>query len=242
MKIVAYTLCWNEERILPFYLRHYEKFCDTIIIYDNKSHDSSVKLARQHPKVEVREYGNVEIDERMYLEIKNKAYQEQRGKADFVIVGDMDEFLYAPDIVALLEKASRQGSAIICTDGYEMVNDGFPKDDGRQIWEIVDRGVQADAFSKRVCFSPEIDINFSAGCHHCYPRGKNLRVSSLHAALLHYKWMGIDYVAKKYAAYRKRLSGYNRVMEFGGEYDWGMEEIEKRYKFLNESAGKVIGV
>ena len=30
MKIWAYAICWNEEKILPYYLRHYEKFCDKI--------------------------------------------------------------------------------------------------------------------------------------------------------------------------------------------------------------------
>lgn len=242
MRIVAYTLCWNEERMLPFYLRHYEKFCDRIVIYDNMSTDSSVVLARKHPKVEIRQYGTDQIDERAYLEVKNNAYKEERGKADFVIVGDMDEFFYAPDVPALLERAKRQRSAVICTDGYEMVGDGFPADDGRQIWEIVGTGVPSGSFSKRVCFSPEIDICFAAGCHHCYPRGKNVRTSSSHAFLLHYRWLGVKYVTERYSAYRRRLSEYNRLNNYCDEYDKNEDEVGEVYKSLSGMVEKVIGV
>jgi glycosyltransferase involved in cell wall biosynthesis len=242
MRIVAYTLCWNEEKMLPFYLRHYEKFCDSIIIYDNISTDSSVELAQKHPKVEVRKYGTTEIDERAYLKIKNNAYKEERGKSDFVIVGDMDEFLYAPDIMRLFEKAKRQRSAIICTDGYEMVGDKFPVDDGRQIWEIVDTGVQSGVFSKRICFSPEIDICFTAGCHHCNPRGKNVKVSSVHASMLHYRWLGVEYVMERYSVYRQRLSEYNRLHKYCDEYNRDKDEVKKIYKSKSSMAVKVVGV
>ena len=240
MRVVAYTLCWNEEKMIPFYLRHYERFCDKIIIYDNMSTDSSVTLAKKHPKVEVRQYGSAEIDERAYLEIKNNAYKEERGKADFVIVGDMDEFLYAPDLGGLFVRAKRQRAAIICTEGYEMVSDEFPVDDGRQIWEVVDSGVPSGAFSKRVCFSPEVDICFVAGCHHCYPRGKNVKISSVHAFLLHYRWLGVKYITERYSVYRQRLSEYNRLNNFGVEYDKGEVEIRKTYDDLSSKAEKII--
>ena len=241
MKIVAYTLCWNEEKMLPFYLRHYERFCDKIIIYDNLSSDASLDIAKKHPKVEVRQYGASEIDERAYLTIKNESYMEQRGKADWVIVGDCDEFFYASDVVGLLGRAMRQKAAIICTEGYEMVADGFPIDDGKsQIWKLVGTGVESGAFSKRVCFSPDVDMNFSAGCHHCYPKGKNVRVSGCHASLLHYKWLGVDYVGAKYGAYQERLSRYNKDRDFGSEYGKSRLEIEERYKSLSSMKLQVV--
>mgnify|MGYP000701398893 CR=1 FL=1 len=37
MKIWAYAVIWNEEKMLDFYLRHYSKFCDKIVFFDNES-------------------------------------------------------------------------------------------------------------------------------------------------------------------------------------------------------------
>jgi glycosyltransferase involved in cell wall biosynthesis len=54
MKIWAYAICWNEEVMLPYYLKHYEKFCEKIIIYDNMSTDNSRNIIKNHPLCEIR--------------------------------------------------------------------------------------------------------------------------------------------------------------------------------------------
>ena len=210
MRIVAYTICWNEERMLPFYLRHYGKFCDKMVVYDNQSTDSSRDVVRAFPNTELREFdsGGV-IDERLYLGIKNEAYKEERGKADFVIVGDVDEFLYSVDILLILHKMKRKKETVLTTQGVEMVADVFPVDDGRQIWQIVIQGVQDNNFSKRICFSPDVDINYYFGAHRCYPAGK-VRMSNVCVYVLHYKWMGQKYVQERYVAYRSRASEWNK--------------------------------
>lgn len=196
--------------MLPFYLRHYGKFCDKIVVYDNQSTDSSREIVRAFSNTELREFdtGGV-IDERRYLDIKNEAYKEERGKADFVVMGDVDEFLYAPDIRLVLQKMLHRKETILTTQGVEMVFDGFPVDDGRQIWQIVRQGVVDKKFSKRVCFSPKVDIKYYSGAHICNPSGQ-VRMSNECVYVLHFKWMGQDHVRNRYYAYRERASQWNR--------------------------------
>ena len=106
MKVWAYVICWNEEVMLPYYLRHYEIFCDKIIIYDNMSTDRSQEIIKAHPKCELRLYDSKgEVRDDLYLKIKNHAWKEARGQGiDYVIVGDTDEFLYHPNILKIFER------------------------------------------------------------------------------------------------------------------------------------------
>ena len=72
MKIDVYTLCWNEEVRLPYFLRHYEKFANKIVVFDNESDDGSRKLVEDHPKAILKTYStDGKIRDDMYLQIKN---------------------------------------------------------------------------------------------------------------------------------------------------------------------------
>ncbi len=42
MKIDVFTTCYNEQIILPYFLKHYKKFANNITVYDNMSTDNSV--------------------------------------------------------------------------------------------------------------------------------------------------------------------------------------------------------
>ena len=65
MKIHLYTMCWNERRMLPFFLRHYEQFCERMIVYDNGSDDGSQAIIKAHRLCELREINtHGELDER----------------------------------------------------------------------------------------------------------------------------------------------------------------------------------
>ena len=210
MRVVSYTVCWNEERMLPFYLRHYSRICDKMVFFDNQSTDRSREIILSYPNTEVRSFNSKSvIDERLYLSVKNEAYKEERGKADFVIVCDTDEFLWCGDLRAILEKMKRRKETILTTQGVEMVSETFPEDDGRQIWEIVKRGNTNNDFSKRICFAPEVDINYFFGAHRCYPAGRT-RMSGACVWLLHYKWLGSEYVRTRYQMYKNRASEWNR--------------------------------
>ena len=67
----VYALCWNEEKILPYFLRHYGRIASKIVIYDNESSDRSVEIIRSYPNTEVIPYSTDEkIDDFRWLGIK----------------------------------------------------------------------------------------------------------------------------------------------------------------------------
>jgi glycosyltransferase involved in cell wall biosynthesis len=45
MKIKLVTVCKDEERIMPFFINHYEPWVDEILIVDGHSTDKSVEIA-----------------------------------------------------------------------------------------------------------------------------------------------------------------------------------------------------
>ena len=41
--IHLYTICWNEERMLPFFFRHYDQWVDRYVVYDDNSTDATLE-------------------------------------------------------------------------------------------------------------------------------------------------------------------------------------------------------
>ena len=48
MIIDVFAICYNEEIILPYFLKHYKKFVRNITVYDNMSTDNSVNIMNEH--------------------------------------------------------------------------------------------------------------------------------------------------------------------------------------------------
>ena len=99
MTITVYTFLYNEEDILPYFLKHYSQFVDKIVVYNNMSTDNSIEILKNWKdcEIEIREFDtNNQYDERTVVEFKNNCGKE--GDRDYVIVWDMEELLYHPAI------------------------------------------------------------------------------------------------------------------------------------------------
>ena len=226
MVIHVYVLCYNEEIMLPYFLRHYGTFAEKIIIYDNYSTDRTLEIARDNPLTEVVQYdsGN-EIRDDIYLKIKNNAWKASRGIADYVVMVDMDEFLYNPDIFSAL----KDRPSIICPLGYEMVSDVIPSGTG-QIYDEIIMGMTSPGYNKCVLFNPNIieEMNYRPGCHNCIPIGAEAPPGPIgDFKLLHYKHLSADYVITRYKAFNKRLSRTNKDNNWGYQYAFTEEEIRQ---------------
>ena len=124
MEIHLHTLTWNEEIMVPFFLRHYENIVDKIFINDNESDDKTVELLSAHPKCEISSFNTGgEYRELLNHEIKDHAWKKSKGLCDYVIMCDFDEFLYHPNIHSFLEDVEDLDVDIVQPDGYEMVAD-----------------------------------------------------------------------------------------------------------------------
>jgi len=83
--IHIYTVCRNEKKILPFFLKHYEYFCDKIIIHNNESTDNTLKILNDNQKVKIITYKtNNQFDDETNQRIKNNCWKKSRGKPDWL--------------------------------------------------------------------------------------------------------------------------------------------------------------
>ena len=152
--IHAYFLCFNEEYILPHLLRYYTNFCDKVTILDNNSTDKSEEIINQYPNVIIEKWdSNNEVRDDLYLNLKNNVWKKSIGIADYVIVGDADEFLYHDDILNFLLKSKNNGYTIFKPEGYHMIGDEdliLSKEDN--IFEKVKYGIRGESNDKLMIF------------------------------------------------------------------------------------------
>lgn len=234
-----YALCWNEAKILPFVLRYYEEFVDHFYIYDNFSDDDTDVILINNSKVTVRKFDtDGQFNDLVHQKIKNTVWKKSRGKADWVIVIDMDELIYHPCINEFLNKTEY---SIFKPKGFNMVSSDFPKIDFK-ITDQIKVGIPDDKYAKMVLFNPHriVDINYEPGAHEAYPIGIVSVVESKDFKLLHYKNLGPDYVIGRIMEYNKRMSEINKEMGLGFHYEKQKSQIIDEINIALKSAISVI--
>jgi hypothetical protein len=229
--ITIFTLCYNEQVMLPHFVSHYRSMFENphIVIYDNVSTDSSVSIAKELG-CEVRTFitGNT-LSDRTYLQIKNACWKQAQTK--WVLVCDMDEFCFVTDYD--LSQEERDHVSIIKFKAYNMVND---KDDFN-IPEIK-KGVRSLSYDKLYCFDRTKiqEINYAYGSHKANPTGQ-VKYSRTDYNCRHYKYLNLPYMINRHAIFAKRLSDHNRKLGLGGHYLYTAEEITKEF---NEARLKAV--
>ncbi len=202
------TICYNEEKILPYFLDYYSTFCDKIIVYDNESTDNSLDIIRRYPNAEIRSNcTNGEISDLRYLEIKNHSWKDTRSLYDWQIVVDIDEFIYFEgNILDELEIYKKSRINIIPTIGYSMLADEYPTDYNKSIFEQIQYGVPTRQYGKPAIFNPnEIgEIYYRPGAHICEPKG-NICLGWATFKLLHYKFFGYQNWVNRNNLYTSRI-------------------------------------
>jgi len=225
MKIEAFILCWNESDILALVIKHYQKFCDHITIYDNYSTDSS-QLIAESMGCDVKKFGKPGIlDDQAYLDVKNNCWRV--SNADYVIMCDADEIII-PDTI----NRNYQKPTIIKTRGWNVYSNEMPEND---LLEIT-TGYEFHNYSKSIMFSPKDikEMNFKPGAHACNPVG-NVVYSNEIFDLLHYKHIGgVERLLKRNREYMKRMSANNKRKGWGCHY-W-QPEAQTRREFAERLA------
>lgn len=238
--IHLYTLCYNEERLIPYFYRHYSRFVDKITVFDNHSTDSSVDILKKYKKVDVCMYDTKdEINDQIWLDMKNNCWKKSRGKFDFVIVCDIDELLYHPKINDLLCHIKNKNYTIVKPNGYHMISNKFPSC-ANNIYDEVKYGNRSEDFDKMILFDPNKieEISYDYGCHEASPTG-NIKMykDDKDLKLLHFKDLSIDYLLKKYERNKKRLSEFNKKTKYSHHYALG-EKFWRNY-FSNAYKNKI---
>ena len=241
MTIHLHTLFWNEEKILPYVLRHYSKFCDHMYFWDNGSTDRSVDIIRAYPNTTIITYdsGN-QFNDLINAHIKNHGWKISRNEADWIIVTDCDEFIHHPDIVNFLTECKQHGYTFLKPYWCEMLADEFPTGDG-DIYDYVQYGYKLTD-GKPAIFDPKkiIETNFGIGSHYAEPTGKVVWHLADKLQCLHMKHLGVDYVVSRYEMYKNRMSDINIQMRWGWHYQLGRDEIKKYIDECKTKQAKVV--
>ena len=236
MDITVHTLCYNEEKLLPFFLDYYSRFASKITVWDNCSTDASASIANgfKKTKVKIERFNtNNEFREDMNVHIKNNCWKGE--KSDFVIVCDVDEFLHAVDIPDFL--ARRSEFHVFRPVGYNMVSEKFPEYGPRLITEQIKSGAMAENYSKMVLFNPKVveEINYSVGAHTAKPKGAvplqlyDARDFNEELKLLHYKNVSFEYRRTKNKEYATRVGPISK--HFNWNFHFSYDEQKQRTEF-----------
>lgn len=218
MKIDVYSLCYNEELLLPYFIRHYAKFASNIYIYDNYSTDRSEEIARNAGLNIIKFNTNNKFDDVTHMNIKNNCWKS--SKADWVIVQDMDEFVYHPNLTEILEKTDATIFDLLMYNMFSLV---FPTTTG-QIYDEIQMGTPFGPYygpsRKMLLFRPSQihEISYTPGCHSANPEGNVKICINTDIKFLHMKFLSKEYYIKKTIMSYERFSDHNKSNGYGSEY------------------------
>ena len=238
-----YAVCWNEEKMLPFMFQHYDTFVDKFFIYDNESTDKSGEIIAANPKARKISFKSEGFDDEVHMNIKNECWKVSRGHADWVIVCDIDEFVYVPDFSSFVDKMERNNISIPIPEGFNMCSANFPIYQPKSaLFTAIKRGVRDEHYSKCIMFNPYriIEMNYGPGAHESHPIGLVKYSEAPMCKLLHYKNLGIDYVLNRVEQFKARLSKTNIGKGYGEHYLYEKETIISQFYNTLENSEIVV--
>ena len=240
MTIDLYTRSYNDVHMLPFFFRHYDAIVDRYLIYDDGSTDGTLETLAGRPKVEVRArppYPDPASSVRSSRELMEHMWKESRGRADWVIVTDIDEHLHHPDLKSYLARLRRMGVTLVPALGFQMLSTDFPSPD-RLLCRDVTSGAPEGMMNKLSLFSPDAigETGFENGRHGASPVGTVLLPPTDEILLLHYKYLGLEETQQRHESYRLRLRQADLDHGWGHKYLWSREELERDWRELEQRA------
>lgn len=225
--IEVHTICWNEESLLPLFLSHYSSFATKIVVWDNHSDDASQDLVRECERAELQTYDseNQSSNDR-YLDVKNHCWKETQ--ADWVIVCDIDELIYHPDLLNLLTNSTAQ---ILKCDGFNVTGPSIDRTPRFDVW----KGKHAPQYCKPAVFRASIgEIRYAYGCHTARPQ---FPIEPSEIKLLHCQFLrSVDDLIDRYRrlAARKSPRDFKRGLSY--HYMMTDERIRNLYRSVSDYA------
>ena len=216
-----YAVCWNEEKMLPFMFQYYDQFVDHYTIYDNYSDDNSESIIRSHKNADIVKYQTDGFNDEQHAKIKNQCWKQSRGKADWVVVCDIDEFIFHKDLSEKILSLKAKRYTLVKPFGYNMFSKDYPEYcPEKNLTDLVRNGVSAPIYDKCIFFDPHaiVEINYDPGAHVCNPLGRVKTHRQEDIKLLHYKNIGLEYILARTRIYAARLSKTNTEKKYGEEY------------------------
>ena len=238
-QVHLYAQCWNEEFMLPFFFRHYDPFVERYVIFDDGSTDGTLSLLRSHPRVDIRPFPKSDQESFVNSEqaLSNECWKESRGEADWVIVTDVDEHLYHPQMVTYLTECAAEGVSIIPALGFQMIRDDIPST-CETLCEACTLGAPWAQMMKCSVFAPSRirEINFSVGRHVAAPLGEIVLPRRDEVMLLHYKYINLGRTHRRHLELLSCLRQVDLQNNWGHKYKWSFEQLKKDWAEVSVSA------
>lgn len=233
MNIEIYVLCHQEAKIIPYFMRHYSQY-GQVFMYEGHSTDGSRELAESLGAIIVPFDTGDEVRDDLFTDMKNNCWKA--SKADWVIICDMDEFLYHPNFVAYLETVEE---TIVMPKTYEMFSDVFPTTSG-QIYEEVQYGFPTR--SKMFLFKPQklFEISYGAGCHDAQPEGCVRINRTSEVICMHMRHLSIGHIIQRNAYLSGRMSEINKRNGWGWHTAMPAREVQQYFNEHRSSLIKII--
>lgn len=232
MKIATITPVYNEEDMLPQFIRHYAPQVDAMFILDNESTDRTAQIAAANPKAILSRYSSGgKFNDRIMHEAILRAKAICRGRFDYVLLVDCDEFVIAKSGRNLrAELESLPPREAYRTHGYWMAQHlkEPPYDPSRPLFEQRQWGAEdLDGGSKSCIVRPESTRQLCYGIHKFldppdYPEMKDPKLSKF--VMLHY--IAVEesiYIKRRLEGRIRRMSEENRKHGFSSHYFSGDE-------------------
>ena len=229
MKVHLYSLCWNDADMLGFMFRHYDRFVDRYVFFDDGSTDDSVEIIDAHPKAEVRHVSLNTHPESFVLsgmQVLEECWKESRGEADWVICTDIDEHLCHPHFLGYLKSCQDAGVTLIPALGYQMLSETVPPPDAT-LCETVTTGAPWVQMNKLSVFAPDAieDTHFGIGRHTAEPVGNIVLPQRDELLLLHYKYLGFERTQERHERGAARLREAELSNDWCHRWRWSREQL-----------------
>lgn len=233
MNIEIYTLCHQESKIIPYFMRHYNQY-GQVFMFEGHSTDGSKELAESLGAIIIPLNTDNQIKDSVFANVKNNCWKD--SKADWVIICDMDEFIYHPNFVEYLGTIPE---TIVIPREFEMMADVYPTTEG-QIYEEVKYGFEIE--SKMFIFKPtELkEISYGMGCHTAQPEG-NVHINKTSEIIcMHMRHLSLDYIIKRNSYLAGRVSEENKRLGLGWHVFMPAKTVEEYFNSNRNKAIKVL--
>jgi hypothetical protein len=193
MTLHVHSIMRDEARILPYWLRHYERYASAIFVWEGGSTDGTREMLDAHPLVTVFDQAREGLDDLYFTECFMRYVELSRGQADWCVAVAADEFVYHADLANQLEHLTEIHARKVRLEGYTMYADHFPITSA-QIYDEVQHGYPDIWSCKTVLFDPRVDMHWKPGLHVEVSGDKHTRAD---IKLLHYRYLGADYYLER---------------------------------------------
>lgn len=214
--------------MLPFFFRHYDPLVDRYFIYDDGSTDRTLRLLEMHPRVEVASFPRSDTNSFVLSEqyFSNQCWKNSIGRADWVIVTDIDEHLIHARWHAYLSRCAEEGVTLVPALGFQMISEKLPNPE-EFLCDTYTLGMPWLQMMKASIFNPNAinEINFSLGRHSASPEGAVSAPKIDETLLLHYKYIGFEETLRRHRFLRTGLRNVDMEQGWGHKYSWSEQQL-----------------